>query len=131
MESKIKILVIRPNEEPVVEWLDNEEEDAANKIVGGWMEVTRYAQPDLLVCNEEGKLKELEPNRVIYRDGELIDVVVGAFFICGIDDERNFASLTEEKIQYYKEVFALRHVPKDWNTVDSKFFKTDIQFHTF
>ena len=117
--ENVKILVVRPNEEPVVELLSGDYRDI-QKVVDGMFQVVYYCEPDLLVCNEEGKLLELEPNRVIYQDGEAIDVLHGTFFICADDEEGDFKSLSEEAIEFYKEKFALRHVPADWSDIDHR-----------
>ena len=113
----VKILVVRPNEEPVVELLSGDYRDI-QKVVDGLFQVVYYCEPDLLVCNEEGKLIGLEPNRIIYQDGEVIDVIHGTFFICADDEEGDFKSLSDEAIDFYKEKFALRHVPSDWSGIN-------------
>ena len=122
--ENVKILVVRPNEEPVVELLSGNYRDIRN-VVGGCFQITYHYEPELLVCNDEGKINGSEPNRVVYFDGEPIDVIFGTFFICGEDEDGDFVSLTEEKIQHYKELFALRNAPKDWGAVYSKFLKTE------
>ena len=115
--ENVKILVVRPNEEPVVERLSGDYRDI-QKVVDGCFQVVYYCEPDLLVCNEEGKLIGLEPNRIIYQGEEAIDVIHGTFFICADDEEGDFESLSDEAIDFYKEKFALRHVPVDWSEVD-------------
>ena len=128
--EKVKILVVRPNEEPVVELLSGDYRSIRN-VVGGHFQTTYHYEPELLVCNDEGKINGSEPNRVVYSDGEPIDVIFGTFFICAEDEEGEFVSLTEEKIQHYKELFALSNTPKDWSSVYSKFLKNDTAIYTF
>lgn len=51
------------------------------KLVGGYIETLTVAPDLVVVCNEEGKLRGLKPNR--WCKG---DVICGNFFICGIRD---------------------------------------------
>ena len=90
--------------------------DAMQKQVGGYIQAI-YPYEDLvaIVCNEEGKLLGMEPNRAI-RDpdsNEIIDIICGTFFICGLNED-NFCSLTEEQMAYYEAMF---HSPEMflWN----------------
>lgn len=52
-----------------------------------------------LVCNEEGKLQDLKPNRIV---GD--DVIVGTFFITKTDGENNM-SLSEDEITEIMTLF--------------------------
>ena len=60
-----------------------------NDIVGGWIQTFPLASDMLIICNEEGKLKGLEPN---------VEIVVGDFAIVkqGYDD---FEGLDDEQIE--------------------------------
>ena len=90
--------------------------EAMQEMVGGYIQaIYPYEDPVALVCNEEGKLQGLEPNRAV-RDSdsnEIIDIVCGTFFICGLGDD-DFSSLTEEQIAKYSKLF---HSPEVflWN----------------
>ena len=59
-----------------------------------------------IVCNEEGKLLGLEPNRAIRNPetGELLDILCGTCFICGLGED-DFCSLTQEQIDCYSRMF--------------------------
>ena len=61
-----------------------------------------------LICNEEGKLLGLPLNRALRdEEGEIYDIIVGTFFICGAPtDSENFTSLTDEQIAYWLGRFA-------------------------
>lgn len=61
-----------------------------------------------LICNEEGKLLGLPLNRALRdEEGEIYDIIVGTFFICGAPtDSENFTSLTDEQIAYWLRRFA-------------------------
>lgn len=65
-----------------------------------------YEDPVAIVCNEEGKLMGMEPNRAV-RDPdthEITDIICGTFFICGLGEE-DFCSLTEEQATKYSKLF--------------------------
>lgn len=81
-KEKIKVIVKRPFE-PVghIEEVENTLE-SIQAIVDGHIEVVGLPEGALLVCNEEGKLKMLQPN--FYTDG---DVIVGTVAIVGRDGE--------------------------------------------
>ena len=102
MESNryINILLKRPNKRAKKVTIENTLEEM-QKLVEGPIEVLRYKDA-LLVCNEEGKLKDLEPNLIIGND-----LIVGSFFIVG-DDYKNadFISLTEKQFKIFKQELA-------------------------
>lgn len=81
--------------------------EAMQAVVGGSIQaIYPFEDPAALVCNEEGKLLGMEPNRVI-RDtdtGEMVEIICGTFFICGLGRE-DFGSLTQQQIQYYVRLF--------------------------
>ena len=54
-----------------------------------------------LICNEDGKLLGLEPNRRIGQD-----VIVGTFFLANSDLEGQMFSLSEEDLSHFRQQFA-------------------------
>ena len=54
-----------------------------------------------MLCNEDGKLIGLMPNR---RVGD--DIICGVFYVTGQNEEGDLTSLTEEQIEYYGKMFA-------------------------
>jgi hypothetical protein len=99
----VKILVVAPLEKPYVKEIENSLK-AMQDIVGGYIESVGLEDEDYvsIICNEEGKLDGLPPNRRFYDD-----IICGTFFISRIDDEGETISLTDEDIQKYTEQFAL------------------------
>jgi hypothetical protein len=70
-------------------------------LVGGYIECVNFDGNKLnMICNEEGKLSGLPYNFDWYSD-----FVVGTVFFCTHDSEGNFVSITEEQIEYLREVF--------------------------
>lgn len=104
----MKVLTVMPGEAPEEMEIDGTLE-AMQQIVGGLIQaIYPWADPVALVCNDEGKLLGLEPNRYLMNEeGEVYDMICGPFFICGLGRE-DFASLTPELMERYKRVFGQR-----------------------
>lgn len=100
MEDKIKILKVEPGKAPEVTEIDNELR-TMQEMVDGYIQIVPLDGDACLVCNEEGKLIGLEPNRIVG-----CDVIVGTFFIAGDDGGEDLCSLREDQIAEYSEQFA-------------------------
>ena len=103
-EAKIKVLALLPMEPPKVVELDYTLE-AMQKFVGVNIEclpLCDLGAEFTLVCNDEGKLLELPPNRMLWGGA---DYLAGSGFIAGTDSEGNMTSLTAEEIAYYTEKY--------------------------
>ena len=91
-EGKIKCLLVEPYKLPKEIEIDNTLE-AKQKIVDGLIECV-YFNDVMIICNEEGKINGMIPNRDIGSD-----IVFGPFLIVGDDYEKGeFKSLTEKQI---------------------------------
>lgn len=115
-KEMLRVIYCKPNEAAeVVEIYDDLE--AMQDLVGGLIEPYDpfYSDSDpryenvILVCNEEGKLRQMPPCRaIIDEDGRLMDVIRGPFFLCysPIDSEK-FDSipldLEEEFLKKYEK----------------------------
>ena len=75
--NKIKVLLVKPNEEPKIIEIENTE-DSFKDIISGELEYIKLEQNVKLICNKNGKQQNLEFNRVIEND-----VVVGTFLVVG------------------------------------------------
>jgi hypothetical protein len=104
----MKILVIEPMKEPYVKEIDGELE-TMQSIVGGIIQaIYPFDHPEIaLVCNDEGKLMRLRPNRALFdKDGNIVDIVAGTFFLCSAPlESENFEGLSDEQIETYKKRF--------------------------
>lgn len=100
--NKIRVLIVEPNKEPrqvrIEHTLNN-----LQKIVGGLIEFVELEYNVDLICNEEGKLLNLEFNRVITND-----VIVGTFIIAG-QNRGETISLSRKQIKKYKKEFRLKN----------------------
>ena len=107
MSDKMTVLVAEPGKEPYAQEIDGSLA-GMRKIVGGAIEGTYpYNDPVAIVCNQEGKLLGLPPNRQLTdSDGVPYDTIHGTFFVAGLGME-DFRSLTAEQIQHYQDVFRL------------------------
>lgn len=79
---KIKVIVKRPDEEyghatNISDTLKN-----LQKTVEGYIEVIPIGADTVIICNEEGKIRNLEPN--FRTEG---DVIAGTVIIAGVDGE--------------------------------------------
>ena len=61
METKIKVIAKRPDEKGHVTWMSNNLK-AFQTAVDGYIEVVHVAHGLVVICNEEGRLRGLEPN---------------------------------------------------------------------
>ena len=102
------VLVVEPRKTPVVKDISGDLKQM-QKIVDGYIEVIYpFEDKVALVCNEEGKLMSLPPNRGLWDDnGNLYEIICGTFFLCGAPSGSDtFSSLTPEQIEKYKQRFA-------------------------
>ena len=105
MSKMIKVVLVEPNEKAMVTEIENTLENF-QKIVGGYIECIYPFEDNVgLICNEEGKLIGLEPNRVLRDDnGNAVDIIFGTFIITGLTED-DFGSLTDEQTEYYLDIF--------------------------
>lgn len=76
------------------------------RVVGGLIQaIYPWADEVALVCNDEGKILELPPNRALADEkGHVYDIIHGTFFICGLTED-NFGGLTDEQAELYSKKF--------------------------
>lgn len=107
-EEQIRVLVVAPLQKPVIKMIENTLE-AQQEIVEGDIEYINIEDDAVLVCNEEGKLMNLQANR---RVG--YDVIAGIFFIAHDDGSEYLKSLTDEQIEKYMERFnEIEHIGQE------------------
>lgn len=108
-ETKIKVLLVEPNNYPKVIEIDDTLE-AKQQLVGGYIEMVMPYEDDVaIICNEEGKISGLPLNRSIKdENGKIVDVIAGTFFVCYAPaDSENFHSLPDELIDKYAELYKM------------------------
>lgn len=58
-----------------------------------------------MVCDEEGKICGKDLNRAVYdKDGKMMDIMAGTFFICDCSGE-SFGSLNKEQQERFTKQF--------------------------
>ena len=104
-QKEIKVLMVAPGEHPKEVVLENNL-DALQKAVSigcdyqGLIEVISLETGVCIICNEEGKLLDLEGSR---RLGS--DIIAGVFYVVGENEHGSFVSLTEAQTEYYTKRF--------------------------
>ena len=113
----VRVIIIEGGKKPYEMELENSLA-AMQHCVGGLVEsVYERGGPGqcALICNDEGKLLGLPWNRALTDDhGVPYDIVCGTFFVAGLKED-DFASLTEQQIEKYKDKYSnemILSVPK-------------------
>ena len=99
-ENKIKVLKIEPGQAPQVREIGNDLASLQAQV-GGLIECISFPNGCVAVCNEEGKLNGMPPNRRLGAD-----IICGPFFVCDTTRDGNFTSLGKSKIAEYSQLFA-------------------------
>lgn len=104
-EKKLKVVIVRPQKAATIEEIDSDLE-TLQSIVGGRIEqVCPWEDEVGIICNEDGKIKDLPYNRGLYDEGgNILDIIAGTFFVVGLGEE-NFRSLTDEEAEKYYQEF--------------------------
>lgn len=103
--KKLDVLLVEPGQYARMTTIDAGLK-SLQKTVGGDIEAAYFFDdPVALVCQEEGKINGSELNRAVRdADGEILDIIAGKFFICGLGEE-DFASLPEGLKKKYEGMF--------------------------
>lgn len=122
-EATIKVIVVEPNKKAAVKEIDQSLENL-QEIVDGYIEcVYPFEDNVCLICNEEGKLGGYNPNRALKDEyGNIYDIVFGTFIIAGLGEE-DFASLTEEQVETYMEMYGK---PKQFVSIGGSIVEVDL-----
>ena len=99
----MKVVIKKVGQEPEIREINGELHEMQN-IVGGWIECFNVVNNIVCVCDEEGKLKNYQPN--FFFNG---DVIVGDVFFCadGLDD---FDGLTDEDAEFVIELIKIMYM---------------------
>ena len=99
--------------------------ESLQRAVGGSIEAAYfYDDPIALVCNEEGKLNGMPLNRAVKdENGEIMDIIAGKFFICGLGEE-DFASIPQELQDKYLKMF---EKPETFLKIGHKVFAMQVE----
>lgn len=104
-EKTVKVIKVEPNKPPCVVDL-NTDLDSLQKAVSigapdqGLIEFVYLGDNVSILCNEEGKLISLEPNR---RLGD--DILCGVFYVVAENEDGELMSLTPAQKEHYSQMF--------------------------
>ena len=106
----MKVIIVEPNEKARIAEIDNSLE-TLQSIVGGYIECIYPFDDNVgIICNEEGKLIGLDPNRALKDDeGNIYDIIFGTFIVAGLTED-DFGSLTDEQAEKYLAEFILPEI---------------------
>ncbi|WP_312102471.1 DUF3846 domain-containing protein [Pygmaiobacter massiliensis] len=99
-ENKIKVLRVAPGQPPAVKEIGNDLHSLQAEV-GGLIECISFPGGCVVVCNEEGKLNGMPPNRRLGAD-----IICGPFFVCDTTRSGDFSSLSKSKIAEYSQLFS-------------------------
>lgn len=106
--GKISVLLVEPNKYPKMIEIDDTLE-AMQEVVGGDIEEYMPFEDEVaIICNEEGKITGMAPNRAVYEENsrEMLDIICGKFFVAYAPFEaERFQSLPPDLAEKYREKF--------------------------
>ena len=114
MSKKLKGLLVAENKLPeVVEIPDTLK--SLQELVGGYIEYCYMPEHEdvVLICNEEGKINGMGPNRDIGHD-----IIFGPFFVIGDNTDIGAnISLTDEQISKWSKIFDEKSIEKTYEKI--------------
>ncbi len=99
MENRIKVMVFEPLTEPHIEHIKNTKE-VYQSVVEGEYKVQALDKQTVLISNSKDKELELVPNRHVGKD-----IICGTFFIARDAGEDMYASLSDDQMKYYYQMY--------------------------
>lgn len=116
-EKTLDVLLVEPGQYPRMTSIGSDLY-SLQKAVGGDIEaIYPYDDPIAIVCAEVGKINGEPLNRAIRdEDNDIVDIIAGTFFVCGLGEE-DFASLPKELQEKYEDKF---HQPESFLKLGSR-----------
>ena len=106
MSELIKVVIKRPGSEAEIDYIENELE-ALQNIVGGYIETVTISQDAVIICNEEGRLIGLPYNCTFCG----VDLV-GTILVAGVKGEE-FTNVSLE-LEDLRTWFTLKKREEAW-----------------
>lgn len=97
--NKLEVLIVEPDKLPYEKTIINDLKSLQNEV-DGLIEMVDIDDNVSIICNEEGKILNLNLNRIVGND-----VIAGNFFIAGFNDSGDIISLSKDQIEKYKKVY--------------------------
>lgn len=97
----LKVVVVRPEEYPQVVVI----EDVTTWFSGAYIQIPAYTQDTVILAPEQRE--GLTLNRGLFDPGQtqMRQIVAGDFLVCGISEDGDFRSLTDQEVYLYLERF--------------------------
>lgn len=104
-EDLMQVVLLVPGEEARIVEIGSDLRDMQH-VVRGYIEAFEpFDDKVCVICNEEGVIYDLPPNRVIFEDVFSENTtILGNCFICGVRGD-SFVSLTDRQAAHYCEMF--------------------------
>lgn len=116
-DNTMEVLMVEPGQYPHMERIGSDLASLQKAVCGDIEAAYYFDDPVALVCHGEGKINGMPLNRAVRgTDGEIMDIIAGKFFICGLSEE-DFASLPKELQKKYEDKF---HQPEAFLKMGSK-----------
>jgi len=104
-ERTIHVVLVIPGREASQADIGTSLEEYQRAVDGQIEAFYPFEEQVAIICNEEGKINGMEPNRAVFdSEGDILDIVFGPFFVCSCDTPE-FSSLTDEQTNRYLEMF--------------------------
>lgn len=100
----IRGLLIKPDHQPEVVEFDNNYKEFQRLVEGNFEMPYLFDDVDI-VLNEKGKLNGSLPNKFLYYQNKLIDILYGNILIVNSNLEGETISLTDDLIKKYTKIF--------------------------
>lgn len=107
-DGKISVLLVEPNKYPKMIEIDDTLEVMQTVVGGDIEEYMPFEDEVAIICNEEGKITGMAPNRAVYEENsrEMLDIICGKFFIVYAPFEaERLQSLPPDLAEKYREKF--------------------------
>ena len=107
-DGNISVLLVEPNKYPKMIEIDDTLEVMQTVVGGDIEEYMPFEDEVAIICNEEGKITGMAPNRAVYEENsrEMLDIICGKFFIVYAPFEaERFQSLPPDLAEKYREKF--------------------------
>lgn len=104
-KSKLKVLVVEPDKEPYVKFIEPGYRSLQAEVDGTIQGVYPFADPVGIICNDDGKWMGMPLNRALRDDqGTVYDIVAGTFVIAGVSED-DYCSMDDSMIEKYTHMF--------------------------
>ena len=99
-------VVVEPNKPAYAKEIKGDLKSLQHEVGGLIQAIYPFEDNVAIICNDEGKLHNLPPNRFLYdEEGNAYDLIAGTFLVVGLT-EGDFGSLTEKQIETYLEMYS-------------------------